>query len=280
MEIKAHFDRWPENHHPLVTRIFRQGLYLWVMLNFLWISPIASAIWGSDVVFTKNWLPLSSGLMFALFPSLHEIASIFVFLPVLLAAAGLYWWRSRWPAIVICYVVLSFYDVARFSLDGGHNLSWLLLVYNIFLDPRPDAPALAKFVSMCGFITCRAQIVLIYLTAGITKMLAPVWQEGEALYYVLALDVFSFPWMQEWVATAPVVLLKILSYFIIAFQIAFPLLIWSKRLRPWLLVVGVCVYAGIMLVMGLGTFGLIMILAHVLFLDEDSRMVRKIGQPL
>jgi len=278
LETRARLERWPENHHPHVTRLFRQGLYLWVAVNFLWASPIASAIWGSDVVFTKNWQPVFSGLCFSLIPSLHDAASYVVFLPVLLALAGVYWWRSRALAVVLCYIVLSFYDVARFSIDGGHNLSWLLLLYNVFLDPRPDAPMFSKFVSMCGFLTCRAQILLVYLTAGLTKLVAPVWQEGEALYYVLALDVFSFPWMQAWVATAPVSLLKLCSYFIIGFQLAFPLFVWNKRLRPWLLLTGICVYASIMLVMGLGTFGLVMIVAHILFLDEDSKIVRKIRQ--
>lgn len=279
METRARLERWPETHHPRVSRIFRQGLYLWVAANFLWASPIASALWGSDVVFTKNWQPVFAGLLFSLVPSLHDSAALVVLLPVLIALAGVYWWRSRTLAVVLCYVVLSFYDVSRFSLDGGHNLSWLLLLYNVFLDPRPDAPELSKFVSMCSFLTCRAQILLVYLTAGSTKLMAPVWRDGEALYYVLALDVFSLPWLQAWVATAPLYLLKLCSYSIIGVQLAFPVFIWSKRLRPWVLLTGTCVYASIMLVMGLGTFGLVMIVGHILFLDEDSKVVRKIGQP-
>ncbi len=253
-----------------MTRLFRTGLYAWVSFSFLYVSPLASQIWGRDVVFTKNWQPLFSGLLFVLFPALHEIAAVVIFLPVLVALLGLYWWRSRLLAVAGCYTVGSFYDVGRFALDGGHNLSWLLLLYNIFLDPRLRPGDLSKFVSMCGFLAIRAQIVLIYLTAGFSKLLAPDWQSGEALYYVLALDLFSFPWMQAWVATAPALLLTGLGYFIIAFQITFPFLVWKKKLRPWVLLVGLSVYAGIMSVMGFVTFGLVMILAHAVFLDEDE----------
>jgi hypothetical protein len=60
----------------------------------------------------------------------------------------------------------------------------------------------------------------------------------------------------------------ILNYGALLYQSIFPLLIWIKRIKAPLLVVGCLFHLGIAVMLNLWDFGMAMIVGYTLFLDE------------
>lgn len=108
---------------------------------------------------------------------------------------------------------------------------------------------------------------IIYLSAGTSKLTGAAWWNGTAVYYTLANYEFSLlrfaffesilrfvsahRWLWEVLMTAG-------SYFTLALELGFPLLIWNQRARPFLIVAALMLHCGIAIFMGLFAFQMFM----------------------
>jgi hypothetical protein len=61
-----------------------------------------------------------------------------------------------------------------------------------------------------------------------------------------------------------------LTYGTLLFELGFPLAIWWRRYRPWLIAAGVTFHVGIDLAMVIPIFSATMILSYLAFLDDDE----------
>ncbi len=114
------------------------------------------------------------------------------------------------------------------------------------------------------------QLCVIYAYTGMEKLKGASWWDGTALWTVFAnpqMVVFDLTWMRH----LPLVLVG-LAFSTIFFEIYFPVLVWSKKLRNWVLGAGLCFHFGICFVMALYSFGLVMITPYVLFLGERETL--------
>jgi len=67
-----------------------------------------------------------------------------------------------------------------------------------------------------------------------------------------------------------------LSSFVVLWEIYFPVLVWNKALKPWVLGTGVALHAFIGSVMSLPFFSWFMVAAYALFVDP-RRLERLLG---
>lgn len=141
---------------------------------------------------------------------------------------------------------------ARFSLDA--LLGW--------------ANKKQTTISHIAYRFMQIQICIIYGFSGMEKLKGTRWWDGSAMW-----DVLSMGNMQRWdlsfVSHFPVILAAAV-YFVLAWEVYFPVLIWQKKLRIPMLVFGVQMHLGIFLFMNLPSFGFMMISLYVLFLKEDE----------
>lgn len=141
---------------------------------------------------------------------------------------------------------------ARFSLDS--ILGW--------------SRKTQSTISHIAFRFMQIQICIIYGFSGMEKLKGTRWWDGSAMW-----DVLSMGNMQRWdlsfVAHFPVVLAAAV-YFVLAWEVYFPVLIWQKKLRIPMLVFGVQMHLGIFLFMNLPSFGFMMISLYILFLKEEE----------
>jgi hypothetical protein len=80
----------------------------------------------------------------------------------------------------------------------------------------------------------QVQIALIYLGAGISKLLGDTWWNGTALFYVLQLDSFILP-PGRWLASnGPDWLLYLLTYGVVIIELSFPILVFVPSGQPTL----------------------------------------------
>lgn len=161
--------------------------------------------------------------------------------------------------IVLLAFLLCFADTSRFSL---------------FAFPNSRLPALWTSIDTMVHNAARFlitwQIAMVYFWAAFYKLGGESWRDGTAMYYALHLERFlALPALSHLIA-ANAFLVASLTYSTLLFQMAFPFLIWNERLKPFLILIGVSVHAGIAVVMGLILFSLSMILAEMsLFSDEQ-----------
>ena len=63
--------------------------------------------------------------------------------------------------------------------------------------------------------------------------------------------------------------MKPLAWGTLAFEVAFPLLIWFRPLRPYLLIGGIAFHAGIDILMQIPLLSAMMMLTYLLFIPDD-----------
>lgn len=119
-----------------------------------------------------------------------------------------------------------------------------------------------------GWYVAVAQLMIVYWVSGLSKCTGSMWLNGEAIYYTLRIDRFSWGSIVEsdWVQHA--LITKGLNYFVILFQLSFPLFIFLRKWKDQVLVIGLIMHLFIGIVMHLWDFATAMIFCYALFLRK------------
>lgn len=149
---------------------------------------------------------------------------------------------------------------ARFSVDawwrrrGDRRLSRL----------RPAATSRARLATRL----IQVHYCVIYFFAGISKLQGDAWWTGEAVWMAFAnLEYQSID--MTWLARYPWIT-QIATHGTVLWELSFPFVVWNRALRPFVLVLGVAMHAGIGLFMGMITFGLIAIFGYIAYVPPET----------
>ena len=74
-----------------------------------------------------------------------------------------------------------------------------------------------------------------------------------------------------------IILTIILTYAILLTELLFPLLVWLKPTRKYMLIAGIMLNSGILITSNITFFSLIMIVAHLAFIEPET-VSRKLEQ--
>ncbi|MCP4809942.1 MAG: HTTM domain-containing protein [Proteobacteria bacterium] len=109
-------------------------------------------------------------------------------------------------------------------------------------------------------------VAIVYVKTGLVKVIQPLWQNGDSLYYAMQAEAYwrfpmepflqneAFRWFTE-----------IATYGTLVFEIGFPLVFFARLRRPVLLA-GLALHAGIWVFMNLGSFSEVMLWTYTAFL--------------
>ncbi len=112
------------------------------------------------------------------------------------------------------------------------------------------------------------QVSLIYLNSGLWKLFGEAWRDGSATYLAVSHSVFRrFPYD---VPPELHVVLTVLTYATLLWEITFPLLLLSRRWRPIALCFGVAMHVGVWLLLEVGPFSWMMIGSYVAFVEPST----------
>lgn len=115
----------------------------------------------------------------------------------------------------------------------------------------------------------RAQVAILYASSGLFKLMGGVWRDGSAVHYTTTQNVYGRifnahppPVGLDWIFT-------LLTYLTLAWELAFPFLLWNRMTRRLALLVGIGMHLGVWATMEVGPFSWMMLASYLAFIEPD-----------
>ena len=123
-------------------------------------------------------------------------------------------------------------------------------------------------LTFVGLRLMQIQICISYAMTGLEKLKGASWWEGSAVWYVMGNQQlvhrdFSFFY------NVPMVV-ALMTFSVLLFEIYFPIAIWQKRLRPLWVIFGITFHLFTSFFMGIFYFGLIMMVSYLVWLRKED----------
>ncbi len=214
------------------------------------------AIWTSDRALLVGWLVL--------------LAS-----SVALAVG----WHSRLAALTVFVLILSFEHRDQWVFNLG-DLAVRIEALMLALSPCGAALSLdqrrgtGKFWSAqqrapWALRLLQLQVSLIYLASVQAKLNGNAWPQGTAVSYALRLqDMLLLP-LPHWLTTNALAM-NTATWATLGVELAVGILVWNRRLRPWVLALGMVMHTLIMATITVGFFSLAMFVLYLAFVPPDA----------
>lgn len=270
------------NSRPL--SLFRLGIALLLLKEALLHLPLNDVFYSDSGVLPRAvlWtLPQPHQLsLLSLFDALPDgwMAACLFSVWAVVAFLLLIGFRTRLMTIFNFLIIASVHARNPYLLSGADTLLRLLSFWMIFIpldhaytwrslqkwrlsSPHPalDSPSLNSEREQGGEVNAfpvrllQIQVALVYLMAGLFKLLGEHWRDGSALSDVLQLGSWLRPTGNWLSANAPDGLLRVTTYLIIALELAFAFLVfapfWQPKLRYLAIASAALMHLGIALVM-------------------------------
>jgi hypothetical protein len=229
-----------------------------------------------DLMYERNLSPGS----WTVLPHLPDGAGLVVCL--LLLAGGLatmIGWHTR-VSSVVAFVMLVVLERANTAIFNSGDLLLRQIGLCVALSPcgllwsldarrarrkgrRPNvlrAPYGMRFLQL--------SLCLGYFLSAWSKSRGSTWQNGTAIALSLRIEDLQRYTAPEWLFDQGV-LLNLFTWATLAFEVTFFALVWNRRLRPWVLAVGVALHLGIDVFLDIGFFSLAIYTAYLSFVPDD-----------
>jgi hypothetical protein len=267
-EIKDYADRW--GVHP--QQAFAKGQPIWSIWFHVtdpqWMMVVHGAILLTIFLFTIGFCTRVTSVLtwVAMLSYIHRSSVTLFGMDTIMIVVVLYLTIGPSGAALSVDRLLTRYWATRQALRNRR--------------PAPDLSRPEPRISAnLALRLMQLHVCIIYFVAGVSKLQGEMWWNGNAVWATMANYEFSpvrfkmytdflawlpkHRWLWELVTTG-------LTYGTLAFEIGFPFLIWTQRLRWTMLVAAVLLHLSIAFFMGLDTFGLMMLSLVLSFVPMDA----------
>lgn len=267
--------------------LFRKVLYVFLILNTLSLLPIAFEIWGYDGISgSRGWnfeIPVFKQFSYAITNVLSHPATssrswiywLMIIGQLSFLILGLFNKFPKLSSVAVYFFTVNLFLKGAIMFTGGEVLVNLLLFYLMFIQYSDKIGEKIRFTPIQNilnntfFLIARIQLCVVYFFSSLYKWLDPNWYEGKAMMYISEIDGYSSS-LASWIFNDNLTLSIIATYFTLIYQSLFPVLVWFKSIKRYYLVFGVIFHLAIAFGMGIFTFGVIMCLVYILFLNEED----------
>ena len=254
-------------------RLFRNSLLVFLLCNTLLLLSYSETLYGAHSYF----LPLEKHNNIILdflnileSPRLAVYWKYFVAGQIISIIACLFLPYKRLFTFFVYFFTMNLYHKTIPIQNAGFNLLVMVLFMLIFMDENANNIKSSFWKTVNITVTnfavwaARFQVIILYAAASYFKFTGGSWLNGTAFYYVLFNDTYSHPWFKELLISNSF-FIHFISWFALSFQLLFPVLIWFKKTKIYMIVLGVFFHLMIILIMGITDFGIIMIIMYLLF---------------
>ncbi|MGZ3769948.1 MAG: hypothetical protein ACXVCP_08105 [Bdellovibrio sp.] len=260
-------------HSINALRYARRLVYVWIFANYSILATKAEFFYSN-----KAYIPAVDFESFNWFEKIFNILNCtpfqnmyMVFLSLILLTSLMAFFEKfpRLMAIAVYFLMMNLDNRAYVILDGGNNLMHLIGFYLIFINTKTEQSPLSITVTNLASLMIKIQITMVYATAGLLKVMGPLWNKGVALYYTMGVSEYGNAEIFNLLSKYPFILAG-LSLGTVLFQISLPYLIWMRSWRPYIVAIGTCLHLSICFVMGLFMFGLAMCVSYFFFKEDNE----------
>lgn len=188
--------------------------------------------------------------------------------------------KSRVTSVLAFLLTVSYAHRASGALFGLDQINGFLALY-LMIGPCGDAYSVdswlrkragraAPMPSISANLAIRlmqVHLCIVYLFAGLGKLLGESWWDGTALWGAFANQEYQTLDM-TWVSGS-IVLVNFVTHVTLFWEISYIFLIWNRLARPVMLFLAIPLHMGIAVCMGMVTFGLVMLIANAAFLSPE-----------
>ena len=268
----------PADPRPLA--LIRIAVALLLLWSYGWLATDFHAIfrhdgWADSQSVRSALPPGAWSLWFTIPEALHPAAYGLGLVALVALFTGV---GSRVAAVVAWVFVVSTMRRVPMMLFGFDNViaTWLLYLaasgasgqaYAMRLPSRDRLVTRPTISANLGLRLIQLHLCLIYASAGLAKLQGRPWWDGSAVGMLLGNSEFR-TFDLGILASHPRVL-ELATHATIALELLYPILVWFRGWRPWLIAGAVAMHLGIALAMGLTEFSLAMIAGNLAFVSAD-----------
>lgn len=187
---------------------------------------------------------------------------------------------SRFAAVVVWIAVVSFGRRDPWVLNSG-DLMLAVLAFYLMLAPSGAALSVDRWLgarerfwefpvrSIWPLRLVQVQVSILYFFAVWEKVRGQTWNDGTAVSYAFRIeDLERFP--VPTFVTDSLVLTNVLTFGTLGMELALAILVWNRKLTPWILLGGVALHLGIDFAVRVGFFSFAALVAYIAFLPPDT----------
>lgn len=225
---------------------------------------------GEHAMGYVNWHP--QGPLKDLAYLLYRVQSSWAALALILAVLALCLLNPRLKIYfitdaILWLLVVNLQNRIYPTLTSGDFLLNQFLIANCFFSLKEIKgddffTSLKTFLHNVSLTAIIAQICLAYFVAGLAKLGDSEWMQGTAMQTSMGIHHFG---MYDSFKTFPIFMAIPLNYIVMFYQLFFSVLVWIRPVKKIFLVIGILMHLYIAFVLGLISFGFIMILSYVFF---------------
>jgi hypothetical protein len=203
-------------------------------------------------------------------------------------AAG---WGTRLAAVVVFVGLTTFERRDPWVFNSGDGLLRVIAFY-LMLAPAGAAVSVDRWRragerfwefparAPWAMRLMQIQLSVIYLGGVWDKLQGTTWNNGTAVSYALRVsDLAALP-VPGFLSQSPVVV-NLLTFGTLGLELALGILVWNRRLRPWVLFAGVAFHVAIGWAIRVGFFSVGMLVLYVAFVEPEwatGRLLRLAGR--
>ena len=253
---------------------FKTFLYVFLVIKSIYWLCYYDVLFGENSIMYSQPRPLGmfKDFAFLLYNSASVntgyafIGGVFVLVAFNLFVKKNILFLSNFLDFLIWFLVLNIHNKIYLTLTAGDYLLNQFLFFNFLLTAsfRFDIKSSSLLLHNVGVIGITAQICFAYFMAGLAKIVDPLWMKGEAvasivqIYHYNVYSVFTYNKKMDLLYLAA-------NYLVIFYQFLFPVFVWFHKIKKPFLILGILMNLYIAFVMGLFSFGVVMILGYTFF---------------
>lgn len=249
------------------------------VLTFGWTLSLAGDL---DAFFGQGGLvsqgPGGGGTwgVLAVFPSNLAVQLLFAVLLVA-SMALIVGYQTRIAALLVFVAILSLERRDPWVFNTGDGLIRLIAFY-LMLAPAGVALSVDRWSvardrfwefprrAPWALRLMQVQLSILYLSGLWIKLQGTTWNDGTAVSYAMRIsDLTRLPLPSFLIHSA--LLSNVMTYGTLLIEFSVPILVWNRRLRPWVMLAGVSLHLGIEYSIRVGFFSLAMLTLYLSFLD-------------
>ena len=261
------------NYPPQQFALFRILFGLYLTIHFLQLLPYADALFSSIGIVADKSLNPSYGAFFSplLIIDAPLVAKATVVLGLVASIMVMLGYKRRIAAIILWFVWASLLHRNNLILNPGIPMvGWLLLALALIDEGEGwGLHETKRHWKMPSTLFWGAWVIsgVAYTISGIDKLNAPSWVDGSAITHLLHNSLARDTLFREWLLSFPTAIHRILTYLVLALEIAFGFLALFRRTRfiAWL---GILVmHLGILSIVDFADLTLGVLMLHLFIFD-------------